>query len=190
MKNLIYIILLMFTVVLSCDGRDKVHQTSQEVLKNNKLYESFSQKVVYIPEHYLETKNDTILSNGFQVKLKSYTNMRESFLKKSIKNHLLLKNYYRDIETTILIKKNEQNIVSTNINKDFFMNSNKEFHRILKDKILQGVWLNQYASIITNTVVLEVQFMEPETKNYVYYRVSFDQNGGMFINDNVEEKFS
>lgn len=190
MKNLIYLILILLTVVLSCDGRDKMHKTSQEILKKNNLYESFSQKVLYIPEHYSETKNDTILSNGFQVTLKSYTNMRESFLKKSFKNHLLLKNYYRDIETTILINKNEQNIVSTNINKDFFMNSNREFHSILKDKILQGVWLNEYASIITNTVILDVQFMEPETKNYSYFRISFDQNGLMLISNHLEEKIS
>lgn len=190
MKNLLYLILLLLTVVLSCDGRDKIHKSSQEVLKHNKLYESFSEKVVYIPEHYLETKNDTILSNGFQVKIKSYTNMRESLLKESAKNHLLLKNYYRDIETTIQIYKNEKSIVSTTINKEFFIKTNYKTNRLLKNKILQGVWLNEYASIMTNKVVLEVQFMEPETKNYAYYRVSFDQSGGMFINDNVEEKFS
>ena len=54
-------------------------KTNTEVLKEHKLLDSFSEQIKYIPEKYTEVITDTILSNGFRVKIKYYYDMKNVF---------------------------------------------------------------------------------------------------------------
>jgi hypothetical protein len=182
MRILFYIICIVSLAFVSCDGRDKSYKTNQEVLKEHKLFKSFSEKITYIPENYLETTTDTILSNGFQVKIKSYTDMNSSVLKEYSQDNLQYKKYYRDIKTSISIVKNNQEITSTTITKELFNDYNKS-SKTNRNKIIQGVWLNQYSSTIYNKVILNVQLYEPETKHHEHYTLEFDEQGTLSINN-------
>lgn len=190
MKTSFYVILFLSLAFISCDGRDKIYKTNQEILKEHKLYKSFSESISYIPESYLETSTDTILSTGFQVKIKSYTDMENSILKEYTKGNILHKTFFRDINTSISIIKDNQEIVSTAITKQLFKDYYKSTHTNFNHKIIQGIWLNQYASIINNKIIVDIQLYEPKTEHYEYYTLGFDNDGTFFINNQEKQEFS
>ena len=71
-------------ILISCDGRDRIYKTNAEVLHESNLFNVFSQQIKFIPEQSIEIETDTILSNGFQVKIKYYSVENNSILKLAI----------------------------------------------------------------------------------------------------------
>ncbi len=189
MKVLFVFIFIISIAFVSCDGRHKAYQTNEENLKEHKLYESFTEHVKYIPETYFETTTDTILSNGFQVKIKSYADMNNNYLHEFTKDSINYKNYYRNINNSISIIKNNNEIISKLITKDVLISYNSSFKNDLKDKVIQGVWLNQYASSINNKVILNVLFQKPGAKDYKSYIISFNENGSFNIIGETKTKY-
>ncbi|MFH6769406.1 hypothetical protein V8G56_11705 [Gaetbulibacter aquiaggeris] len=190
MKHLTFIIFLISFVLISCDGRSKIYKSNQEILKEHGLYEAFSERINYIPESYLETSTDTILSNGYEIKIKSYTDMNNSLLNTYTKNNIQHKNYYRNINSSITIIKNNQEILSKLINKEALITCDKSLEKMIQNKILQGVWINEYASIINNKVIINVLFVEPGTNKNINYSLEFDAQGKLFITDKLNQKYS
>jgi hypothetical protein len=185
--------LLIFSFVLtilfiSCDGRHRTYQSNQENLKEHNLYESFSESVTYIPESYSEVMSDTLMNNGYHVKFKTYTDMDNSFLNVLKKDMITHKNYYRNLKTAVNISKDNQNIATTLITKDFVMNYDASYKAVLKNKIMQGVWLNQYASINTNSVVMDILFIDPKENATVCYRLTVNDNGDYSIESKPQSK--
>jgi len=183
------IFLISFTLI-SCDGRSEIYKSNQEILKAHRLYESFSERINYIPEFYLETTTDTILSNGYKIKIKSYTDMNNSLLNTYTKENIQHKNYYRNINTNITIIKNNQEILSKLITKDDLIACDKSLEKMIQNKILQGVWINEYASLIKNKVIINVLFVEPETNKNINYSLEFDAQGKLFITEKLNQKYS
>ncbi|MCF8273547.1 MAG: hypothetical protein K9I95_06920 [Flavobacteriaceae bacterium] len=189
MKGLFVFIFIISITFVSCDGRHKAYQTPKDNLKEHKLYKSFAEHVKYIPEAYFETTTDTILSNGFQVKITSYTDMQTSYLHEFTKDSINHKAYYRNINNTISILKNNKEITSKLITKDVLISYNSSFKNDLKNKVIQGIWLNQYASTITNKVTVNVLFQKPGTNDKTYYTLSFNDNGSFNIVDELKQEY-
>ncbi|WP_223035062.1 hypothetical protein [Hanstruepera marina] len=124
----LFIITICFT---ACDGRDRLSMTPQEVLKENKLLDSFSEKQIrFIPEEYAEKTTDTIFDNGYKVHVKMYTDME---------NHITVdlngeKVNYRDFNLDIEVIKDDKTILSTTLNKE---------HEIAKVE-MENLELDQY----------------------------------------------
>ena len=190
MKYLIFIIFLISFTIISCDGRAKIYRSNQEILKEHGLYEAFSERITYIPESYLETSTDTILSHGYEVKMKSYTDMDNSFLSSYTKDNILHKNYFRNINTHITILKNNQEISSKLITKDTIIEFDKSLEKSIHNTIIQGIWINEYASLIHNNVTINVLLFEPETNKNINYSLKFDAQGKLFIIDKLKYKYS
>ena len=183
---LIFVVVISFTV-LSCDGRDKRYKSNREILQEQNLLESFSKSIRYIPEAYIKTSNDTILSNGYRVKIESYTDMENSYLKTSFKNNIQHINYYRQIKSIIKISKQNIDILTMPVTKDNLIAKNRSLSKTLENKIIKGIWLDEYNSNIQNKIIIDILFYEPETKNTVYCSLSFDEEGQLFINDKLKE---
>ena len=81
MNKFTALILGIIICLLSCDGREKVKRKPIETLKEKNMIESFSTRESYYPKTYSEVKTDTILSNGYTVKVNTFTDMTSSFLK-------------------------------------------------------------------------------------------------------------
>lgn len=187
MRALLIFIFAITLANVGCDGRDNVFKTNKEILKKHNLYESFSERITYIPERYSETITDTIMSNGFNVKIKSYTDMDESVLKDFSKNDIHYKNYHRNIKALVSIEKSNRNIVSTLITKQLFLEYDSTLNSVLKNKEIRGVWLDEYASIVQNKIILNVQLREPETNNQINFMLGFDDEGNIFINEDLRK---
>ncbi len=189
MRNLFIFIPVIVLMFIGCDGRNKAYKSNQEVLKEHNLYKSFSENIKFIPETYSETTIDTLLSNGFSIKIKTYTDMDTSFLSEFSKDTIHHKNYYRDIKSVINISKNSSNITSKLITKNFFSKYNKTISKDIENKIIKGIWLNQYASLIKNKVVFNVIFNTPNSKDYSCYTLTFFENGEYLIENKLEPNF-
>jgi len=186
MRKLLVFVVVIVLMFIGCDGRNKANKSNQEVLKEHNLYKSFSENIKFIPETYSETTIDTILSNGFSVKIKTYTDMNASFLSEFSKDTIHHKNYYRDIKSAINISKNNSIITSKLITKDFFSGYNETISNDIENKIIQGIWLNQYASLIKNKVIFNVVFSMPNSKDYSCYTLTFFDNGEYLIENELE----
>jgi hypothetical protein len=180
------IFLISFTLI-SCDGRSKRYKSNREILQNHDLLESFSKSITYIPQAFIKTHNDTILSNGYRVKIESYTDMENSYIKSSIKNNIQHINYYRNIKASIEISKNSKESILIPISQDILVAKNKSLEKPLKNKLIKGIWIDEYASNMSNQVIIDILFYEPETNNTVNYSIVFDEKGILFINDKLKK---
>lgn len=183
MKYVVFYVFLFTFTLLSCDGRYKLYKTNQEILKEHKLFESFSEQINYIPESYLETSNDTILSNGYKIKLKSFTDMDNSQLSYYTKDNIQYKNYYRNINTSITILKDNQEIFSKTVNKDTIIEFDESFNKSIKNKIIKGVWVDEYASLINNNVIIEMLFSEIGNNKSIHLKLVFNAQGDLYITE-------
>ncbi|WAC02845.1 hypothetical protein N7U66_04210 [Lacinutrix neustonica] len=131
MNKFILLILITLIGLLSCDGRDRVYKTNAEVLKAHQLLDLFSERVTYVPEKYTTVVTDTILSNGFRIKIKAYIDMENAVLKISHSDGLKDKKHFRNRKAEITVKKNNKLIFSKIIDNDFFLKINPN----LKDSL-------------------------------------------------------
>lgn len=116
MKLISLATLIAITICFTaCDGRDRFDKTPQEVLQENKLLGSFSEKEVrFIPESYAEKTIDTSFDNGYEVNLKMYSDMDSHITLDLDDKHIKYRDFNLDIE---VIRENES-ILSITINKE------------------------------------------------------------------------
>lgn len=68
--NRLYLLFFITIIsLMSCDGSDRKYKTSTEVLQENNLLKSFNKKIITVQSEQIQIVTDTILSNGFQVKI-------------------------------------------------------------------------------------------------------------------------
>jgi len=113
--------LAMVITFLSCDGRDRVHKTNAQVLTKNNILETFNEQIKFVPETKVEIVTDTILSNGFQIKIHYNSIEQGSVLNtKKTKNISTTKTHYKNFEAKLHILKDGVTINQTVINKSLF----------------------------------------------------------------------
>lgn len=185
-NNTVELFIIVFTAtLLSCDGRDRIHKTNAEVLTENNLFDAFSEQVTFVPNAKVEIVTDTILSNGFQVKIK-YNSLEQSSVLETTKtqNNTITKTHHKDFEAKLNILKNgiiiNQSIINKNIFQDF------ESASFWKRAIMQYVWIDYEAS--TNHILyLNTSFNIPNTETYKDFILKIDEYGVIQIK---EKKYS
>ncbi|AXP82603.1 hypothetical protein CJ739_3541 [Mariniflexile rhizosphaerae] len=186
MNKLIYILVIILAFV-SCNGG----KTKKDALKTSveKFKDSIGTLEIekYIPEAYSETITDTILSNGFKVKIKTFTDMEHSVLNMFKQDTIVYKHYYRDAIAEITIFKNDIQIVSQKIDKSFFLKRDNELKDYFEIANLSGVWLNEKESLDKDKISIFIMFCKPETDYYYLNEMIVDGNGEVFIHEITEK---
>ena len=181
-NKLLFLFLLTIAFV-SCDGRDRKHKTNAEVLNENNLLDSFSKKLVFIPEKPIQIITDTILSNGFQVKL-NYSSVENDIILKTIKkeNDTLTKIHYKNFKAKLEVFNNGKAINKSTIDKSLFLEfENNDFW---SKAIMQFIWID-YNTSTKNTLHLNTSFNIPDTDIYRDFILKIDNLGNIYI----EEKY-
>ena len=174
MNKLIVLLLLMIITLLSCDGRDRKHKTNEEVLKENKLLDSFSERIKYIPETYSEVETDTILSNGFRVKIKTYTEMQDNVFNEFVIDTIKYKFYYRNYTGKLDVFYNKRSILKETINKSYLnKNNDKDFW---DDAIMAGIELDEHNST-KKEVIISVLYCIPESEICKEFNITVNKEG-------------
>jgi hypothetical protein len=172
MKNLLVFLLILIICFTSCEGRRTQNQAlaeSIEAFKKDTLFE----KVTYTPETYEEAVIDTILSNGFRVKIKTFSDMNNSSLLEAFKKgSSVYKKFYRKNVSEIEIYYNNVIIDSKRIDKPLFTNNqNMDFWN---KAILGAVTINELKSL-ENELVLNIYYCIPESEICKDFLIVYDK---------------
>lgn len=175
MKTILSTFFLILIISLaSCDGRDRVYKNNTDILKENKLLDSFSESITYIPETYTEIVTDTILSNGFQIRMKTYSNMEHSVLNKFEENSIKHLVFYREFESEVIITKDSKEIFNEKVDKHFFEKTQNDLQ--LNNAIVK-LMVDESSSIYNNSIVLSVMIQKTDSKEVTFCDIIIDSEG-------------
>ncbi|MCX7549424.1 hypothetical protein [Xanthomarina sp. F2636L] len=171
----------IFTLVLmcigiasvSCDGRYRVYKSNTDILIENKLLDSFSENITYIPESYTEVVTDTILSNGFHIKMKTYSNMEKSVLYEFKQDTINFKEYHREFISEVIITKNSKEVFNKIVDKQFF-EITENLH--LKNSIVK-LMVDESSSVKNNSMILSAMIQTTDSKKIRFYDIIIDAEG-------------
>lgn len=180
MNKLFTLFILIIIVLLNCDGRDRKHKTNEEVLKENKLLDSFSESIKYIPEVYTEENTDTILSNGFRVKIKTYTEMQDNVFNEFIIDSIKYKFYYRNYTGKLDVFYNNASILKETIDKSY-LNKNED-KAFWDDAIMAGISLDEHNST-KKEVFISVLYCIPESETCKEFNIIVDKEGNTTLEE-------
>ncbi len=188
MKNILLLILVCVGVV-SCDGRKSHSESLQEAVEEFRDSVGPIEIIKYIPEDYAENVTDTILSNGFRVKIKTFTDMEHSYLNEFKTDTVTNKHYYRNYIADIVVLKDEKKVLVVTIDNDFIMKNDPSMDVSFKNEMtMHGIWIDQSKSDNHNNVVLDFSFCQPETDFCYDYQMIIEANGNYQIKE-IEEHY-
>ncbi|MGA1226300.1 MAG: hypothetical protein ACO3VF_03465 [Tamlana sp.] len=171
---------------MSCDGRDRKYKTSTEVLQENNLLKSFNKKIITVQSEQIQIVTDTILSNGFQVKI-NYKSVVDNPIIKRIKSlkDSITELYYKNFEAEILVLKNGILINEGVIMKSLF----KEFGNtsFWKNSTMQFVWID-HENLTDNHIFLKTSFNLVNTDIYKDFIIKIDNDGNIQIKETTLSK--
>ncbi|MEJ2112613.1 MAG: hypothetical protein P8X62_02530 [Flavobacteriaceae bacterium] len=188
MKKIILIVITITITCISCDGRDRVHKSNKEILQQNKLLDSFSEHVTYIPETYTETKTDTILNDGTRIAITIYSDMSKSFLKTFKKDAIQYKEYYRDFNAHIIVYKQGSEIFNNVINKEFLSNSLVASVN-LEDTTLKNVEIDEMTSYLDNLLVIDLTFAKINNVVSSVYKIYIEDTGKFILREQLKKEY-
>lgn len=179
MKYFFLILLAGVVIFSSCDGRTTKYDAlkkSVEKFKNDTKLTDFTN---YFPKIYAEVETDTILSNGYRVKIKNFTNMKRLVEVSQYANGSETQ-YLRQIDSEITVYKDDKLIF-----KDVFSNAFTEHHNNqkidVKSYLNNGISIDEMASLHKNKVVLITANTVPQNNQDAYYKLSIDEYGNSKI---------
>lgn len=189
MKRFIFIITILSLLLFTCEGRKSHHQSLKQSVAQFKK-ENDLVKIVYLPEHYQETKVDSTLSNGYTARIKTFTNMQESRLFIDTKDNILTKTYYRNIESDVTVKFKNNIVFNSSITNQFIENALKTSRVKLKNYMLDGISINQGKSLDKNLLSIDIRYSNLNTqKNHLYFNLQINRMGHYYITVNEDTNF-
>jgi len=176
MSKLIFILCLSI-VLINCDGRDRVFKTTEEALIENKLLDSFSESIQYFPELYREVETDTTLSNGYKVKIRYYSDMKNQVTEKTKEDLISNIKHYRDFVSEVTVLKDSKEIFKKSINKYNIREGDTDFVKIVQKLILQPIFVNQEKSIENNNLIIALPLCSTDTSHCLFYELIINADG-------------
>lgn len=179
MKNLLLIACISFFAFASCDGR----QTKKDSLKKAVVKFKDSVKpttvVKYKPEMYAEVLTDTILSNGYSVSVKTYTDMQNSVTHNyQIDDFNMVKDIYRKWISEVTITKDNIIIFRETIDEQFLNKENKlKADKSLLNSISIGVEVDEELSLTNNEIYLHTAILYPKEEKQILYILKINDKG-------------
>jgi len=184
MRNFVYILLLIALVASSCEGRKTRNQALSEDI------EEFKKTVtveipVYEPESYIEREVDTLLYNGYRVKINTFSDMENSVLFTKIKDTVNYQTHYRNFKFNILVEKNGKSVYNRlfdkkTINKlftyDTITKSNIEDDDFDKLGVLKSIELND-DFLNSESVQIDIMYAIPNTNRVSLHTLSINEEG-------------
>ncbi|WP_282044506.1 hypothetical protein [Winogradskyella flava] len=184
MKRLLGLFIILIIVFTSCEGRKTQYQALTEDI------EEFNKKVtieldVYEPKSYVEREVDTLLSNGYHIKIRTYTDMENSVRFTKVKDTINYQTHYRYNKYDILVEKNNKVIYKESFDKDranTLLNfkphstSDSPLHNFNELAVLKSIQINNNELSNTN-IVIDVMYEIPNTNKRSLHQLIIDDTG-------------
>lgn len=181
MKNIILLFVLIAISFTSCDGKKSKSESLKDAVKEFNDTIGPIEVIKYFPDTYAETITDTLLTNGFQIKIKAFTDMSSNYLNEFTEDSIIYKHYYRNYIADVIVYKNETEVFNKRINNSFFINYDESYSSLLEDKNLNGFWINEKNALSKDNIIIDFLFCKPETQSCIYFELYIDDKGDFKI---------
>lgn len=178
---------LFFGLIISlasCDGRKNRNDALKESVTKFKDSIKPTEIIKYFPEVYEEIETDTILNNGFRVKVKTFTDMEQNVLNEFVIDTIHYKYYYRNYTNKLEIFYKDKLIIDEYINKSNF--TKDEDTLFWNDAILGGFSLEDI-NINLDKVYINAFFCLVESEFCKEYKISIDKEGNKTTEEIITE---
>ncbi len=184
MRKILILLLIIVIGFTSCEGRKTQSQALSESIEEYKKSASLEVDV-YHPETYVEREVDTLLSNGYRVKIKTFADMDNSVLFTKIKDTINYQTYYRNYKFDIRVEKNgkliyKERFDKSKANKALNYNSNyasgSQLYNFDKLAVLKSIQVDEDVSL-KNVVAIDIMFAIPESNKYSNHKLFIDEKG-------------
>ncbi|RCW92579.1 hypothetical protein [Winogradskyella arenosi] len=186
MRHTIAIFILIIFGTISCQGPKSKRQALSESItefKNNVTLE----KQVFIPKAYIEREVDTLLHNGYRVKIKTYADMSQSVLISKIKDTVNYQTHYRNFNFDIRVEKEGQLIYEEHFNKakanallgyrDNYA-ADSPFYNFHSLGVLQSIQVDDEPAL-KDEVLIDVVYSIPETDRFAQHTLFINEDGNL-----------
>ena len=184
MKHLLGLLIIITISVTSCEGRKTKSQAlSESIQKFNKTV-NFETNT-FIPETYLEQEVDTLMSNGYRVKIKTYADMSNAVQFSKIKDTINQQTHYRNFKFDVTVLKDDKQIYNESfdkqkVNKAFNFDANfvagSELYNFNTLAVLKSIHVNDDPTY-TNMVLIDIMYAIPESDRYASHTLFIDHKG-------------
>lgn len=184
MKKLLGIFIILIISFTSCEGRKTQRQALTEDIeefnKNAKIEVN-----VYNPESYVEREVDTLLSNGYRIKIKTYSDMENSVIYTKVKDTINYQTHYRNYKFDILVEKDGKRIYFEHFNKEKMskelgyssnLNPEAQIYNFNKQAILKSVELNKTFNS-GKAIFIDIAYAIPNTEHIDWHKLRIDEKG-------------
>lgn len=184
MKHLLGLLLLLAIAFTSCEGRKTQRQALSESIAEFKKSVNIEINV-YIPETYIEQDVDTLMNNGFRVKIKTYADMSNAVRFSKIKDTINYQTYYRNFKFDISVSKDDKVIYNKSFNKKKVNKAFKYKGNLVSGSdlfnfdtlaVLKSIQVNDDPTY-TNMVLIDIMYAIPESDRYAIHRMFIDNRG-------------
>lgn len=176
MRYIVFIVFIGFIAFSSCDGRERKYKTNIEVLKEQKLLDSFSENINYHPIEYSETQTDTVLNNGYVIKTRTYTDMEHSVLQQKNKDSIIYKHYFRKLISEVQITKDSKEVFKNKIDEAFLSQFDIIKNLDLKLSIISA-GLNQSSVLKKDSIIITCMVYMPKVNKLNLFDLLIDKSG-------------
>ncbi|MDN3493679.1 hypothetical protein [Winogradskyella bathintestinalis] len=184
MKHLLALLTISIIALTSCEGRKSQSQALTESIAAFKKTVNFETNV-FIPKTYFEHEVDTLMSNGFRVKIKTYTDLSKAVRFSKIKDTINYQTHYRNFKFEVSVFKNnvkvyQEHFDKQKVNKVF--NFDNTLTRDLKSynfdtlAVLKSIEVNDDL-IYKNKVFIHIMYAIPESDKNVSHALIIDDKG-------------
>ncbi|WP_298535524.1 hypothetical protein [uncultured Algibacter sp.] len=182
-NTLTVFVLLAVFAFFSCDGRYRKFKSPTEVLAESNLTNAFKKQVRFVPEQPIEIVTDTIMNNGFQVKIK-YHSLKDNYIKETfdVSENSGVSTFYSNFEAKVDIIKDGSYCNDFILNKAFLKDF--QYPTFWNKAIMQFVWVNFEAST-ENILCLNTTFRIPNTETFKDFIITIDKKGVVQIKENI-----
>ncbi len=177
MKTIFNCLLLLVFLCVSCDGSSNSKNNPKNDVATNTTLIAVSTTKKYVPKNYTEIKTDTLLQNGFQIKLNVFSNLEKNIPKILSNAKTKTDTFYREFEADILVNYNSKLLFKKRINKQFILDYYQEIYNpklatvILKNAyVLQQPKTNNASSII-------LEYCKPNNTSCFSYEIEVYKDG-------------
>ncbi|EDP70042.1 hypothetical protein FBALC1_10932 [Flavobacteriales bacterium ALC-1] len=188
MRNLFGLLLILVIGFTSCEGRKTQNQALSESIEEFKKNVSLEVDI-YKPEIYVEREVDTLLSNGYRVKIKAYSDMDNNVLFTKIKDTINYQTHYRNYKFSVSVLKDNiliynESFDKQRVNIDFGyktnLSSESPLHSFNNLGVLKSIQINEDPTY-KNKVVIDILHVIPESDRYASHSLFIDRKGSSNI---------
>ena len=186
MNKLICLLVLIFSIVfMSCTGGKTKESSLENSIVNFKSSIKSTNTVNNKPEKYSEIITDTILNNGYSVRIKSYAEKKVSKTQKyRVDSTTTITNKFKNWISEVTIKKDGFLIFNEIIDSSFYIKNNQIAKNNLPNIITSNVEVSQESHLDENYVYLTTGTISvyPKENTYQFYTLKIDHKGHFIFN--------